>query len=211
MINPINNKRYKTIQNYSTLNKKPTPISIVTAENTIFIKTNHNKLTSNYIKNGNQIRHNKNYLSTTINQSQKINNSLKNNISLEKSNLTKNLEKKNLKDINNRINELLKFNKLRKNHYRGANSFIKIEKKGLNNLSGINTINGLNKNNHIFNFYNLTSKLNNSSVKGKPKIKNESENFNIQENDKNNINSTYTISIDASSLKHKNKEMSKSI
>ena len=211
MINPINNKRYKTIQNYSTLNKKPTPISIVTAENTIFIKTNHNKLTSNYIKNGNQIRHNKNYLSTTINQSQKINNSLKNNISLEKSNLTKNLEKKNLKDINNRINELLKFNKLRKNHYRGANSFIKIEKKGLNNLSGINTINGLNKNNHIFNFYNLTSKLNNSSVKGKPKIKNESENFNVQENDKNNINSTYTISIDASSLKHKNKEMSKSI
>ena len=211
MINPINNKRYKTIQNYSTLNKKPTPISIVTAENTIFIKTNHNKLTSNYIKNGNQIRHNKNYLSTTINQSQKINNSLKNNISLEKSNLTKNFEKKNLKDINNKINELIKFNKLKKNHYRGANSFIKIEKKGLNNLSGINTINGLNSNNHIFNFYNLTSKLNNSSVKGKHKIKNESENFNIKENDKNNINSTYTISIDASSLKHKNKEMSKSI
>ena len=100
------NKRYKTIQNYSTLNKK-TPISILTAENTIFIKTNQNKLTSNYLKNGYQIRHNKNYLSTTINQSQNINNSLKNTISLEKSILTKNFEKKNVKDINNKLNVLL--------------------------------------------------------------------------------------------------------
>ena len=40
----------------------------------------------------------------------------------------------NVKDINNKLNELLKYNKLKKNHYKGANSFIKIEKKGLNNL-----------------------------------------------------------------------------
>ena len=215
MINPVNNKRYKTIQNYSTLNKK-TPISILTAENTIFIKTNQNKLTSNYLKNGYQIRHNKNYLSTTINQSQKINNSLKNTISLEKSILTKNFEKKIVKDINNKLNELLKYNKLRKNHYKGANSFIKIEKKSKHNLSSINNINGFSNNNHIFNFYNITSKLNNTSVKGKQKIKkeiknfSESENINIRENGKNNINSIYTLGNEAQTLKHKNKEIRKS-
>ena len=97
------------------LRKRTIPISILTAENTIFIKTNQNKLTSNYLRNGNQIKQNKN-ISTTINQTQKLNNSLKNTFTLRKSNLITKLDMKNLNDLNNKLIEILKNKKIQKNY-----------------------------------------------------------------------------------------------
>ena len=216
MINNVNNQRFKTIHNYSGINKKPTPISILTAENTIFIKTNQNKLASNYISHGNQIKHNKNFLSTTINQSRKFNNSLKNTFSIEKTRLFGNLDKKNLKEIHNKINKFIKTNKFKNKHYRGTNSFIKIDRRNKNNLSSVNTIKGFSSNNHIFNFYNMETKLNNSSIKGKNKIKKELKNTlgneynNLNENNKNNFNTTYKITNETSILKQNDKEKTKS-
>jgi len=94
MENNFNNHLIKSTQNYSNLVKKPTPISILTGENTIFIKTNQNQLKDNYIRNGNQIKHNKNYLSTTINESQSIYNSLKNTFTMRKKSNIININKK---------------------------------------------------------------------------------------------------------------------
>ena len=206
MKNNINNHLIKSTQNYSNLVKKPTPISILTGENTIFIKTNQNQLKDNYIRNGNQIKHNKNYLSTTINQSQSIYNSLKNTFTMRKKSNIININKKNLKDINNRLNEFIKNNKYKGLNYRVTNSFIKNDRSNKNNISSLNTINGFGSNNHIFNFHNMTTKLNNSSLKVKHKIKKELKNFdenkklNLNEIDKNNFNSTQVIGAKASSL-----------
>ena len=206
MKNNFNNHLIKSTQNYSNLVKKPTPISILTGENTIFIKTNQNQLKDNYIRNGNQIKHNKNYLSTTINQSQSIYNSLKNTFTMRKKSNIININKKNLKDINNRLNEFIKNNKYKGLNYRVTNSFIKNDRSNKNNISSLNTINGFGSNNHIFNFHNMTTKLNNSSLKVKHKIKKELKNFdenkklNLNEIDKNNFNSTQVIGAKASSL-----------
>ena len=202
----FNNHLIKSTQNYSNLVKKPTPISILTGENTIFIKTNQNQLKDNYIRNGNQIKHNKNYLSTTINQSQSIYNSLKNTFTMRKKSNIININKKNLKDINNRLNEFIKNNKYKGLNHRVTNSFIKNDRSNKNNISSLNTINGFGSNNHIFNFHNMTTKLNNSSLKVKHKIKKELKNFdenkklNLNEIDKNNFNSTQVIGAKASSL-----------
>ena len=206
MKNNFNNHLIKSTQNYSNLVKKPTPISILTGENTIFIKTNQNQLKDNYIRNGNQIKHNKNYLSTTINESQSIYNSLKNTFTMRKKSNIININKKNLKDINNRLNEFIKNNKYKGHNYRVTNSFIKNDRSNKNNISSLNTINGFGSNNHIFNFHNMTTKLNNSSLKVKHKIKKELKNFdenkklNLNEIDKNNFNSTQVIGAKASSL-----------
>ena len=206
MENNFNNHLIKSTQNYSNLVKKPTPISILTGENTIFIKTNQNQLKDNYIRNGNQIKHNKNYLSTTINESQSIYNSLKNTFTMRKKSNIININKKNLKDINNRLNEFIKNNKYKGLNYRVTNSFIKNDRSNKNNISSLNTINGFGSNNHIFNFHNMTTKLNNSSLKVKHKIKKELKNFdenkklNLNEIDKNNFNSTQVIGAKASSL-----------
>ena len=206
MKNNFNNHLIKSTQNYSNLVKKPTPISILTGENTIFIKTNQNQLKDNYIRNGNQIKHNKNYLSTTINESQSIYNSLKNTFTMRKKSNIININKKNLKDINNRLNEFIKNNKYKGLNYRVTNSFIKNDRSNKNNISSLNTINGFGSNNHIFNFHNMTTKLNNSSLKVKHKIKKELKNFdenkklNLNEIDKNNFNSTQVIGAKASSL-----------
>ena len=206
MENNFNNHLIKSTQNYSNLVKKPTPISILTGENTIFIKTNQNQLKDNYIRNGNQIKHNKNYLSTTINQSQSIYNSLKNTFTMRKKSNIININKKNLKDINNRLNEFIKNNKYKGLNYRVTNSFIKNDRSNKNNISSLNTINGFGSHNHIFNFHNMTTKLNNSSLKVKHKIKKELKNFdenkklNLNEIDKNNFNSTQVIGAKASSL-----------
>ena len=206
MKNNFNNHLIKSTQNYSNLVKKPTPISILTGENTIFIKTNQNQLKDNYIRNGNQIKHNKNYLSTTINQSQSIYNSLKNTFTMRKKSNIININKKNLKDINNRLNEFIKNNKYKGLNHRVTNSFIKNDRSNKNNISSLNTINGFGSNNHIFNFHNMTTKLNNSSLKVKHKIKKELKNFdenkklNLNEIDKNNFNSTQVIGAKASSL-----------
>ena len=219
MENNFNNHLIKSTQNYSNLVKKPTPISILTGENTIFIKTNQNQLKDNYIRNGNQIKHNKNYLSTTINQSQSIYNSLKNTFTMRKKSNIININKKYLKDINNRLNEFIKNNKYKGLNYRVTNSFIKNDRSNKNNISSLNTINGFGSNNHIFNFHNMTTKLNNSSLKVKHKIKKELKNFdenkklNLNEIDKNNFNSTQVIGAKASSLninkKLKNNSLSK--
>ena len=206
MENNFNNHLIKSTQNYSNLVKKPTPISILTGENTIFIKTNQNQLKDNYIRNGNQIKHNKNYLSTTINESQSIYNSLKNTFTMRKKSNIININKKNLKDINNRLNEFIKNNKYKGLNHRVTNSFIKNDRSNKNNISSLNTINGFGSNNHIFNFHNMTTKLNNSSLKVKHKIKKELKNFdenkklNLNEIDKNNFNSTQVIGAKASSL-----------
>ena len=213
MINNVNNQRFKTIQNYSNMIKKPSPISILTAENTIFIKTNQNTLTSNYLRNGNQIKQKKNLLNSTINQTQKINNTLKNTFYLKQSNLIANLDKKNINEINNKLNETLKNKKIKRSHYRGTHSFIKMDQRGKNNLSSVNTFNSFNSN-HLFNFYKMTTKLNNSSVKGKHKTKNklnkEMENNKININE-NNFNSTYTIGVKSSALNRNKKKKNKSI
>ena len=206
MENNFNNHLIKSTQNYSNLVKKPTPISILTGENTIFIKTNQNQLKDNYIRNGNQIKHNKNYLSTTINQSQSIYNSLKNTFTMRKKSNIININKKNLKDINNRLNEFIKNNKYKGLNHRVTNSFIKNDRSNKNNISSLNTINGFGSHNHIFNFHNMTTTLNNSSLKVKHKIKKELKNFdenkklNLNEIDKNNFNSTQVIGAKASSL-----------
>ena len=215
----FNNHLIKSTQNYSNLVKKPTPISILTGENTIFIKTNQNQLKDNYIRNGNQIKHNKNYLSTTINESQSIYNSLKNTFTMRKKSNIININKKNIKDINNRLNEFMKNSKYKGLNYRVTNSFIKNDRSNKNNISSLNTINGFGSNNHIFNFHNMTTKLNNSSLKVKHKIKKELKNFdenkklNLNEIDKNNFNSTQVIGAKASSLninkKLKNNSLSK--
>ena len=213
MKNNVNNQLFQTIQNYSTTMKRTIPISILTAENTIFIKTNQNKLTSNYLRNGNQIKQNKN-ISTTINQTQKLNNSLKNTFTLRKSNLITKLDMKNLKDLNNKLIEILKNKKIQKNYINGANSFIKIDRRNnKSNLSSINTINENNNDNHIFNYFKNARKLDTSSINEKYKIQKkliknydiQNRNFYENEKEKNNFNSTYTIGIKKSMLKQNNK------
>ena len=213
MKNNVNNHIIKSIDNYSNLIKKPTPISILTAENTIFIKTNQNQLKANYIKNGNQIKYNKNYLSTTINQSQTLYNSLKNTFIKGKNSNIVTTNKKNLKDINNRINEFLKNIKYQGYNSRVTNSFINMDRSNNSNISSLNTINGFSSNNnHIFNLYSMTKKLKNSSVKGKHKLKkklkifDENKKFNQNEMDKNNINSIHSIGTKASS-QNRNKKI----
>ena len=183
MITNVNNKKKQTNQDYPNTMKKPIPISIVTGGDTIFIKTNPNKLTYNYINNGNQIKNNK-FSINSINQSSDINQSLKNTFSLHKSNFTKSsngtiIETKNLN--NSKLQELIKIKRLTNNntnnntHYRGTNSFIKMNRKitDNNNISKISNIskNNTKNNYHIFNFYNFINKINNSSIKGKSKIK----------------------------------------
>jgi len=204
MKNNVNNKRFKTIQNFSNTMKKSIPISILTAENTIFIKTNQNKLTSNYLRNGNQIKQNRHFLSTTINKTQKLNNSLQNTFSLRKSNLITKLDKKNMNDINNKLIEILKNKKIQKNYINETNSFIKIDRNNIkNNLSSINTINENNNDTHIFNYFKNTRKLDTSSDKGKYKMQNklikdnniQNRNYDENEKEKNYFNSTYTIGI----------------
>ena len=220
MKNNVNNKRFKTIQNFSNTMKKSIPISILTAENTIFIKTNQNKLTSNYLRNGNQIKQNKHFLSTTINKTQKLNNSLQNTFSLRKSNLITKLDKKNMNDINNKLIEILKNKKIQKNYINETNSFIKIDRNNIkNNLSSINTINENNNDTHIFNYFKNTRKLDTSSDKGKYKMQNklikdnniQNRNYDENEKEKNYFNSTYTIGIKKSTLKQNNKTKKNSI
>ena len=220
MKNNINNRRFKTIQNYSTTMKRPIPISILSSENTIFIKTNQNKLTSNYLRNGNQIRHNKHFLSTTINPTQKLSNSLKNTFSLRKSNFTTKMDKKNMNDINNKLIEILNNNKIQNKYYKGTNSFIKIDRRNKkNNLSSINTINENNNDNQIFNYFKNITKLNTSSVKRKYKMQNrlikdndiQNRVFDENEKEKNNFSSTYTIGIKKSALKPSSKTKKNSI
>ena len=206
MLENINNQRLKTIQNFS---KKQSPISILTSENTIFIKTNPNKLTSNYLRNGNQIKHNKNILSTTINQYQNIlNNSNKNTFSLKNSNFDKN----NLKDINNKLKKILNNDKFRRNNYKTkeANSFLNLYGKSKNNFNSISIINKFNNNSHNFNFYKMTEKLNNTSVKRKQNIENRliNNNNNINENERNKFNSTIIIDTKNSISKHNKKKSS---
>ena len=213
MKNNVNNQLFQTIQNYSTTMKKTIPISILTAENTIFIKTNQNKLTSNYLRNGNQIKQNKN-ISTTINKTQKLNNSLKNTFNLRKSNLITKFDMKNLNDLNNKLIEILKNKKIQKNYINGTNSFIKIDRRNnKSNLSSINTINENNNDNHIFNYFKNVRKLDTSSINEKYKIQKkliknydiQNRNFYENEKEKNNFNSTYTIGIKKSMLKQNNK------
>ena len=220
MKNNIINQRFNTIQNYSTTMKKSIPISILNAENTIFIKTNQNKLTSNYLRNGNQIKLNRHFLSTTINKTQKLNNSLKNTFSLRNSNLITKLDKKNMNDINNKLIEILKNKKIQKNYINGINSFIKTNRRNnKNNLSNINTINENNNDEQIFNFFKNTRKLDTSSDKGKYKIQNklindndiQNRNYDENEKEKNYFNSTYTIGIKKSTLKQNNKTKKNSI
>ena len=216
MINNVNNQRFKTLQNYTSINKKPTPISIFTAENTIFIKKNQNKLTSNYLRNGNQIKQNKNYASTTINKSQKINNSLKNTFIFQKSNIIDNNQKKNTNNINGNINKMLKTNS-KKINYRGTNSFIRIDRRTKNNLSTLNDINRFSNNNHLFNYYNMNVKLNNSSVNKKHKVKREikklsnSRGINLTDNIKDYYNLYHTIGVRTSNINQKSMDKTNSI
>ena len=203
MLNNVNKNKDKKMNNYPNTMKKPIPISIITGRDSIFIKTKPNKLTYNYINNGNQIKNNK-ILINSINQSSEINKALKNTFSLHKSNYTKSIngstiESKNLN--NSKLNELIKIKKLSNNnihkniHYRGTNSFIKMNRR--NNNSNINSyIN--NSSNHILSFYIfMNKKNNNSSVKGKNKFnhkldKKELINRNINHKI-NNFNYTYII------------------
>ena len=207
MLNSVNTKHFKTIENYSTKIKKSAPISMLTTENTIFIKTNQNKLTSNYLINGNQIRHNKNHLSTIINHSRTINKSLKNSNLIKSVNVDI-LDNKDFKNINQKINEIINNKNIQNIHYRGTNSFIKMGRRSKNNLSSVNSINANSLNNHLFNFYGINNKLNNSSVKGKPKVRNKLEKYKdnkiTNENDYKNFNSTYTMEAKTSTLKRSN-------
>ena len=188
MINSVNEFRLKKINDYSNTMRKQLPISIVTGKDTIFIKTKPSKLSYNYIKNGNQIKNNK-ILINSINQSSEINQSLKNTFSLQKTNFTKSangtiIDAKNIK--NSKIYELIKIKKLPNNnnnniHYKGTNSFIKMNRRN-NNISNIsssinnNVNNSNNSSNHIFNYYTFMNKFNNnSSTKVKNKIKNKLE------------------------------------
>ena len=129
MISNVNNKKKQKNHDYPNTMKKSIPISIVNGGDTIFIKTNPNKLTYNYINNGNQIKNNKFFINS-INQSSDINQSLKNTFSLQKSNFTKSsngtiIEAKNINT--SKLHELIKIKKLpnmSNTHYRGTNSFI---------------------------------------------------------------------------------------
>ena len=112
MENNFNNHLIKSTQNYSNLVKKPTPISILTGENTIFIKTNQNQLKDNYIK---KVKSNTNVVSLS---NEKAHNNVK-RVSLCESNKNKKMKKnseikkinyyfskpKYLMQINNFINE----------------------------------------------------------------------------------------------------------
>ncbi len=178
MMNNVNENQNKNTQNYPSTMKKPIPISIVTGRDTIFIKTKPNKLTYNYINNGNQIKNNK-ILINSVNQSSEINKSLKNTFSLHKSNYTKSINVTSIaaKNLNTtKLSEIIKINKISNNnihnnntHYRGTNSFIKMNRRN-NNNSINNNIN--NSSNHIFNFFTFINKINNnSSIKGKNKTK----------------------------------------
>ena len=200
MMDDVNEKKGKKIRNYQNT-KKPLPISIVTGRDTIFIKTKPNKVAYNYINNGNQIKNNK-ILINSINRSSEINKSLINTFSLHKSNFAKStngttIETKNLN--NSKIKEIIKIKKLsnnnvRKNiHYRGTNSFIKMNRRNINSNISYN-IN--NSSNHIFNFYTFMNKgNNNSSVNDKNKITQKFDrkglNNRNSNNKKNSFNFTY--------------------
>ena len=196
-MNNANENKTKQIQNYANTMKKTLPISIVTGRDTIFIKTKPNKLAYNYINNGKQIKNN-NILINSINQSSDINKSLKNTFTLYKQNNIKSLngtkvENKNKNLNNSKLNDLIQIKKISNNniHYRGTNSFIKMNRRNNKNYSNIN-----NSSNHIFNFYNFINKMNdNSSIKGKNKTKNKinQKEVNKNINKKNNFNFTYLI------------------
>ena len=190
----VNDHRLKKMNDYPNTMKKSIPISIVNGRDTIFIKTKPNKLTYNYLKNGNQI---KNYRNLTneiaVNQSSEFNNSLKNTFSIQNSKYIKSangtiLEGSNLNNSN--LNELIKIKHLPNNSnlYRGTNSFIKISRKNnevinRNKNSGTNT-NTVNSN-HTFNFYNYM-KVNNSSIRKSNKLEKNKENINKNVRKKNN-------------------------
>jgi hypothetical protein len=210
MITSVNNKKKQKNQDYPNTMKKPIPISIVTGGDTIFIKTNPNKLTYNYINNGNQIKNNKFFINS-INQSSDFNQSLKNTFSLYKSNFNKStngtiLESKNLN--NSKLHDLFKIKRLTTNvntnnntHKRGTNSFIRMNRKKTynhNNISKISNIsknNSINSSNHNFNFYNFVNKINTSSLKGKStkkkKLENNKDMLKNIKYKKNNFNYTY--------------------
>ena len=190
MMDYVKEKKGKKISNYPNT-KKPLPISIVTGPDTIFVKTKPNKLASNYINSGNQIKNNK-ILINSINHSSEINKSLKNTFSLHRSNLTKSvnattIETKNLNYTKFKIKKLLNNNIHKNINYRGTNSFIKMNRR--NNNSNI-TYNINNSVNHIFNFYTFMNKGNNkSSEKGISKIKHKfDKNGLINRNSKNKKN-----------------------
>lgn len=131
----VNDHRLKKINDYPNTMKKSIPISIVNGRDTIFIKTKPNKLTYNYLNNGNQIKNYRNLTNEiTVNQSSEFNNSLKNTFSIQKSKLIKSangtiLEGSNLNS--SKLNELIKIKQIPNNSnlYRGTNSFIKISRK----------------------------------------------------------------------------------
>ena len=215
MINNLNSHKFKKINDYPNTMKKSIPISIVTGKDTIFIKTKPNKLTYNYLNNGNRIKNNKAFINAiTVNQSVEVNDSLKNTFSLQKSNYIKSangtiLEGKNLNS--SKLNDLIKKKQIPSNnnnnnsHYRGTNSFIKMYRRNNNaNHSNINNNIIFNKNsnsnnssnNHIFNFYNFLN-INQSSTRERSRIKNKLEK-NIDHNiknaiKKNNFNYTYIM------------------
>ena len=190
----VKDHRLRKMNDYPNTMKKSIPISIVNGKDTIFIKTKPNKLTYNYLNNGNQI---KNYRNLTneiaVNQSSEFNNSLKNTFSIQKSKFIKSangtiLEGSNLNS--SKLNDLIKIKHLPNNSnlYRGTNSFIKISRKNndiinRNKNSGINT-NNVNSN-HTFNFYNYM-KVNNSSIKKSNKLEKNKENINKNVRKKNN-------------------------
>lgn len=190
----VNDHRLKKINDYPNTMKKSIPISIVNGRDTIFIKTKPNKLTYNYLNNGNQIKNYRNLTNEiTVNQSSEFNNSLKNTFSIQKSKLIKSangtiLEGSNLNS--SKLNELIKIKQIPNNSnlYRGTNSFIKISRKNndiinRNKNSGINTNNV--SSNHTFNFYNYMN-VNNSSIKKGNKLEKNKENINKNVKKKNN-------------------------
>ena len=194
MNDSVNDHRLKKMNDYPNTMKKSIPISIVNGRDTIFIKTKPNKLTYNYLNNGNQI---KNYRNLTneiaVNQSSEFNNSLKNTFSIQKSKLIKSangtiLEGSNLNS--SKLNELIKIKQVPNNSnlYIGTNSFIKISRKN-NDIINRNKNSGINSNNvkgnHTFNFYNYMN-VNNSSIKKSNKLEKNKENINKNIRKKNN-------------------------
>ena len=198
MMNDIaNDHRLKKLNDYPNTMRKSIPISIVNGRDTIFIKTKPNKLTYNYLKNGNQIKNYRNLNNeVTANQSSEANNSLKNTFSIQKSKFIKSangtiLEGGNLNNSN--LNEIIKIKHMPNNNsnlYIATNSFIKISRRNndatnRNKNSGIisKNVNG----NHTFNFYNYLN-ANNSSIKKSNKL---DKNENMNKNTKKKNNYTY--------------------
>ena len=214
-MNNVNENKSKKIQNYSNTMKKSLPISIVTGRDTIFIKAKPNKLAYNYINSGKQIKNN-NILINSINQSSDNNKSLKNTFTLYKQSNIKslndtNIENKNKKLNNSKLNDLIKIKKISNNniHYRGTNSYIKINRRNNKNYSIIN-----NSSNHIFNFFNFIHKMkDNSSIKEKNKTKNKINQKEVNKNiiKKNTIiNATTNERYNPKRKKNNNKSINRS-